>query len=508
MPESDKGKSEERRDLPAAPATQPLPADHDGHNREQYDAITHNPFLDAKSNPLSTFSIDVDTASYANVRRLLNTNLLPPAGAARIEEMVNYFKYDYPAPDMKSETPFSVNVEVAPCPWRPKNRLARIGLRGKTFADDERPAANLVFLLDVSGSMKQPNKLPWVIASMQMLTRQLREKDRVAIAVYAGASGLVLDSTLCTEGGKETVQAALGRLQAGGSTNGGDGIRLAYKVAQEQFVKSGANRVILCTDGDWNVGTTNTSDLTDLITEKAKSGVFLTVLGFGMGNYNDGMLEKLADKGNGNYGYIDTVGEAARLLVEQAGGTLFTIAKDVKIQVEFNPKEVGAYRLIGYENRVLAARDFNDDKKDAGEIGAGHTVTALYELTPPGVATPGGDVDPLRYQQAGDASDKAETGEMFVVKLRYKKPDGDVSTKVEHPVREQKKSLGDTSRDFRFASAVAAFGMILRRAPEDIRGGATYALVSELATEAAGQDDSRREFLTLVAKAQALDTGR
>ncbi|MDP6636608.1 MAG: VWA domain-containing protein, partial [Phycisphaerae bacterium] len=393
------------------------------HNTETYDRIVDNAFKLVADHPLSTFSTDVDTASYANVRRFLAHNQLPPPGAVRIEEMINYFTYSYDQPTSRSPHPFAVHAEAASCPWEPKHRLVRIALKGRELDPAKRPPSNLVFLLDVSGSMGSHNKLPLVKAAMKMLVEQLGEGDRVAIVVYAGASGLVLDSTSCDR--KERIISALDKLQAGGSTNGGAGIELAYSVAISNFIKGGTNRVILATDGDFNIGTTNNSELIRLIEKKASSGVFLSVLGFGMGNYKDGRMEKLADKGNGNYAYIDTESEARKVLVREMCGTLVTIAKDVKIQVEFNPAEVTAYRLIGYENRILNKEDFNNDKKDAGDIGAGHTVTALYQIVPAGqkVNVPG--VDKLKYSSNTTPSAAADSGEMMTVKLRYKKPDGD-----------------------------------------------------------------------------------
>jgi len=469
---------------------------------EAYDELVHNPYESVSSEPLSTFSIDVDTASYANVRRFLDGGSLPPVGSVRIEEMVNYFSYDYAPP--AGDDPFSAHVEVAGCPWAPDHRLARIGLKGWEIGADERPASNLVFLLDVSGSMNNPNKLPLLKQAMKLLVQQLGRRDRVAIVVYAGASGLVLDSTSCSN--PRAIEAALDRLSAGGSTNGGAGIQLAYDTAAAHFIDGGVNRVILATDGDFNVGTTNQGDLIRLIEDKAKSGVFLTVLGFGMGNYKDSTLEKLADKGNGNYAYIDTELEARKVLVEQISGTLVTIAKDVKIQVEFNPAQVAHYRLIGYENRLLAAEDFNDDTKDAGEIGAGHTVTALYELVPPGVElnTPG--VDPLKYQKAGGATEATRSGELMTLKLRYKQPDGDTSKLLVFPIRDSGNSYAAASADFKFAASVAAFGMILRDSPH--RGSATYDAVIELAGEGAVRDDHgyRAEFLSLIHKARRLQS--
>ena len=467
---------------------------------EAYDSIPENPFTAVATAPLSTFSIDVDTASYANVRRILGQGTLPPAGAVRIEELINYFSYDYAPPT--GDDPFAVHVELAGCPWKADHRLARVGLKGRELDLSQRPPSNLVLLLDVSGSMEDPTKLPLLRRSLKMMIEHLGENDRVAIVVYAGASGMVLDSTPCDRKGE--ILAALERLQAGGSTNAGAGIQLAYDTAVANFIEGGTNRVILCTDGDFNVGTTSQSELVDLIEAKAKSGVFLTVLGFGMGNYKDSTLEKLADKGNGNYGYIDTIVEARKVLVSELGGTLVTIAKDVKIQVEFNPDKVTAYRLIGYENRLLAAQDFNDDTKDAGEIGAGHTVTALYEIVPSGVEIELPGVDPLRYQQPASAPATGGKGEMFFLKLRYKQPDGDTSKLLEFPVKDDKGSYADASGEFKFAAAVAAFGMLLRGSEH--KGSATYGSVLELGGEGAVRDPHgyRAEFLQLVGRAKGL----
>ncbi len=470
------------------------------HDTEAYDHIDDNPFLAVAQNPLSTFSIDVDTASYSNVRRFLSGESLPPKDSVRIEEMVNYFSYDYAPP--QGPDPFSVHVEVAQSPWSPAHRLARIGLKGRQVQASTRPPSNLVFLLDVSGSMAAPNKLGLLKQAMKMLVGQLDERDRIAIVVYAGASGLVLPSTACDD--REAILDALSRLEAGGSTNGGEGIELAYETATKGFVTGGVNRVILATDGDFNVGTTSQGDLVRVIEDKAKTGVFLTVLGFGMGNYKDSTLEKLADRGNGSYAYIDTLAEARKVLVEEMGGTLVTIAKDVKIQVEFNPERVAAYRLIGYENRLLAAEDFNDDTKDAGEIGAGHTVTALYEIVPAGqpIDLPG--VDPLKYQKPMQKTDAAKSGELFTLKLRYKQPDGDASKLIERPVTDIGESWAEASDDFRFAAAVAGFGMLLRDSPH--KGKATYDSILELAGKALGEDPRgyRKEFLDLVSAAKKL----
>ncbi|MCG3178884.1 MAG: hypothetical protein BIFFINMI_01214 [Phycisphaerae bacterium] len=471
------------------------------HNTEAYDRIYENPFLAARTNPLSTFSIDVDTASYSNVRRFLNGGSLPPPGAVRIEELVNYFDYAYDAPKADGD-PFAVHVEMADCPWQAKHRLMRVGIKGRVIENDKRPTANLVFLLDVSGSMESPNKLPLVKRAMKLLVEQLKPTDRVAIVVYAGAAGLVLDSTPGDREGE--ILSAIEALSAGGSTNGGEGIALAYRVARDHLLSEGVNRVILCTDGDFNVGVSDQSQLVRMVETNAKSGVSLTVLGFGMGNYKDSTLEKLADKGNGNYGYIDNAAEARKMLVEQLTGTLVTIAKDVKIQIEFNPVRVGAYRLIGYENRMLRAEDFNDDTKDAGEIGAGHTVTALYEIVPAGAQEDLPGVDPLKYQQPTRPSAEATDGEWMTVKLRYKEPAGETSKKLWLTVSGPGGRLSQASGDFKFAASVAAFGMLLRNSEH--KGNASWDLVSELAADGKGADAHgyRAEFIDLVKKARRL----
>ncbi len=473
------------------------------HAAEAYEPVTDNPFLAVKDNPLSTFSIDVDTASYSIVRRyLLQNHRLPPPSAVRIEELVNYFHYDFPQPE--KDQPFATNVEVAGCPWNADHRLVRVGIKGREIARDQRPLSNLVFLVDVSGSMNSPDKLPLVKESLRMLTEQMGENDRVAIAVYAGSSGLVLPSTNGTE--KQKILAALDNLQAGGSTNGAQGIELAYQVAEQNFVKGGVNRVILATDGDFNVGVTDRGALVKLIETKAAGGVFLTTLGYGMGNLKDATLEQLADKGNGNYAYIDDVREAKKVLVDQMSGTLVTIAKDVKIQVEFNPAQVAAFRLIGYENRILRHEDFNDDKKDAGEIGAGHTVTALYELVPVGkpVEEAGPGVEPLKYQQKTALTAAAETGELLMLKLRYKQPDGDKSQLIEAPVKDAGQPYARATGDFKFAASVALFGMLLRDSP--YKGTASFAAAAELAQEGRGSDldGYRAEFIELISAARSL----
>jgi Ca-activated chloride channel family protein len=469
-------------------------------NTEAYNRIVDNPFRRVANESLSTFSIDVDTASYANVRRFLSQNMLPPKDAVRIEEMLNYFAYHDEPPSNSSEHPFAVHVEVAGCPWNAEHRLARIGIAARPIDQSRRPASNLVFLVDVSGSMQEPNKLPLVQWGLQRLVEQLGENDQVAIVVYAAASGLVLPSTSCIH--KADIMSAIEQLRAGGSTNGGAGIQLAYDVAAQHFIKKGTNRVILATDGDFNVGVASPGELVRLIEAKAKSGIFLSVLGFGMGNIKDSTLEQLADKGNGHYAYIDSPREAYKVLVEEMGSTLVTVAKDVKIQVEFNPAKVGAFRLIGYENRVMAHQDFNDDSKDAGEIGAGHHVTALYELVPPGKEGDIPNIDPLKYSQP--ASTKPPSEESFTVSLRYKRPDADKSQRLEYGVVDKGESLGGASDDFKFASAVAGLGMLLRDSAD--KGSLTYAGVLEMAESTLSKDSSgyRQEFVAAARQAKAL----
>ncbi len=470
---------------------------------EGYSPIVENSYKDPKQDPLSTFAVDVDTASYSNVRRFLTQGMLPPKDAVRVEELINYFPYAYPPPSKATADPFSVNVEVAACPWDDGHRLARIGIKGREVDLANRPASNLVFLIDVSGSMAPPNKLPLVKQALRLLVSKLDENDRVALVVYASATGLVLQSTSCQD--KTTILGALENLHAGGSTNGGSGIKLAYDVAVANFIPGGTNRVILCTDGDFNVGITNQDELTKLIEAKAKSDVFLTVLGFGMGNYKDKTIERLADKGNGNAAYIDSIREAAKVLVEQMGGTLLTIAKDVKIQVEFNPAKVASYRLIGYEDRMLKARDFNDDKKDAGEIGAGHTVTALYEIVPAGREADAPGVDPLKYQKpAPAASGDPKATDLFTVKLRFKDPQGTESRLIAFPVEDDGVDDSPTD-DFRFASAVAEFGLLVRDSA--FKAKANWDGIVERAESSRGADPSgyRREFLELVRKAKSIE---
>jgi len=469
-------------------------------NTESYTPIVENGFRAVADHPLSTFSIDVDTGSYANVRRFLNQGALPPHDAVRIEELINYFHYDYPQPE--GDDPFSADVEVADCPWNTNHRLARIGLKGRQLSRGDFEGSNLVFLIDVSGSMQPPDKLPLLKSALSLLVDQLDERDQVAIVVYAGAAGLILPST----SGASTAELrdALERLSAGGSTNGGHGIQLAYKIARENFITGGVNRVILATDGDFNVGVTSNTELLKKIKQDANDGIFLTTLGFGSGNYKDDMLERLADEGNGNYSYIDNLREARKVLVEQIAGTLVTIAKDVKIQVEFNPRQVASYRLVGYENRMLRKEDFNDDRKDAGEIGAGHTVTALYEIVPAGAATAASGVDPLKYQQAATVTKAAKSGELLTLKLRYKDPDADTSKLLSVPVLDEGQTLAGASRDFKFASAVATFGMILRES--QYANGEMLDQVRELALEGGGRDEQghRAGFRSLIEMASPL----
>ncbi len=483
-----------------APATAaPIAVADQDFSTESYDHVAEKGFVTPASQPLSTFSVDVDTASYSNVRRMLTAGQKPPAGAVRIEELINYFDYGYPDPPDGS--PFSVVSEVGQAPWAADHRLVHLGIQGRRMAQSALPPKNLVFLLDVSGSMSDENKLPLVRRAMQQLVDGMRPEDSVAIVVYAGASGLVLPPTTGTQ--KQVIRDALDRLQAGGSTNGGQGLQLAYATARKNLRAGAINRVILATDGDFNVGTTSQSDLVQLIEHERDAGVFLTVLGFGMGNYKDSTLEKLADHGNGNYAYVDNFAEARKVLVEDVTGTLLTIAKDVKIQVEFNPKLVAAYRLIGYENRALADRDFNDDKKDAGDIGAGHSVTALYEIIPAGVPVPGSGVDPLKYQ-AVTATAAAGSGELMTVKLRYKAPQGSTSQLMSFPVSDSNRNASQLSDDFRFSAAVAGFGMMLRQS--DFRGNDSWSLVRELARSARTDDPNghRAEFLQLVDRAASL----
>jgi Ca-activated chloride channel homolog len=473
-------------------------------NTEEYDHISENSFHKVTDDPLSTFSIDVDAASYSNIRRFLNSNQLPPADAVRVEEMINYFHYDYQQP--VSEDPFSINTEISTCPWNPKHKLVMIGLQGKKIPAENLPASNLVFLIDVSGSMESPNKLPLVKSSLKLLIEQLREQDKISIVVYAGNAGLVLPAT--SGSNKIKIKEAIDQLEAGGSTAGGAGIKLAYQIAKQNFMKNGNNRIILCTDGDFNVGVSSNGELERMVEKERESGVFLTVLGYGMGNYKDSKMEVLADKGNGNHAYIDSESEAKKVLVNEFGGTMFTIAKDVKLQIEFNPAKVQGYRLIGYENRLLNKEDFNDDKKDAGELGSGHTVTALYEVIPKGVEDEFlKNVDDLKYQKKTRVSKVSGSDEILTVKFRYKEPSGSQSKLIVHPLIDNEMAFDRTSENFRFAASVAEFGMLLT--DSKFKSTASFDHVIQTAKNAKGKDVEgyRKEFIALVRKADRLKGG-
>ncbi|MBB2146517.1 DUF3520 domain-containing protein [Pedobacter sp. LMG 31464] len=466
---------------------------------ESYAGVNENGFKNPLKDALSTFSIDVDAASYSNIRRFINNGSLPPKDAVRIEEMINYFDYNYTQPT--GNDPVNIQTELAPAPWNPQHRLVQIGLKAKTISTENLPASNLVFLIDVSGSMNSANKLPLLVSSLKLLTDQLRDKDKVAIVVYAGQSGLVLPST--SGDAKASIKDALNKLSAGGSTAGGAGLQLAYKVAGENFIKGGNNRIILATDGDFNVGVSSDNEMERLIEDKRKSGIFLTVLGYGMGNYKDSKMEILANKGNGNYAYIDNINEARKVLVNEFGGTLFTVAKDVKLQIEFNPAKVQAYRLIGYENRMLKDEDFNDDKKDAGEMGSGHTVTALYEIIPVGVKSSfANKVDDLKYQKTTKAANTYTGDEMLTIKLRYKLPDQNTSKSIQKSINDNQSA--STSVNFRFAAAIAEFGMLLRQS--EYKQNSSFTQVIALAEGAMGKDKEgyRSEFLRLAKSAQLM----
>ncbi len=469
------------------------------HNTEEYSTITENNFKKVTDTPVSTFSIDVDAASYANMRRFINQNQMPYRDAVRIEEMINYFDYNYKYPE--GDVPFEINTEISECPWNKENKLVHIGLQGRKMEQGSDIRSNFVFLLDVSGSMNQANKLPLLKKSFGLLIEALKPTDRIAIVVYAGAAGVVLPSTEVSE--KKTILDALEKLQAGGSTAGGAGIKLAYDIAEKYLIKDGNNRIILATDGDFNVGISSTSELVKMMEEKRNRGIFLTILGFGMGNYKDGRMEEMADKGNGNYFYIDNILEAKKVLVTELAGTMYTIAKDVKIQIEFNPAKIESYRLIGYENRLLNKEDFEDDKKDAGELGAGHTVTALYEIVP----MKGGVVDSrggLKYQSVSTKNDAYTTDEIMNIKLRYKEPKEDQSKLIEHPLKGSDVKLDQSSNNFRFSAAVAEFGMLLR--DSEFKKNSSYDQVLDLAKGAQGKDSFgyRAEFIQLVEKAKLL----
>ncbi len=478
-------------------------------NNEDYANINENKFLSPEQEPLSTFSVDVDRASYANIRRFINQGTLPPSDAVRIEEMINYFNYEYAEPE--NEHPFAIHHEVATCPWNKTHYLMKVALQGKRIEKDNLPPSNLVFLLDVSGSMNNSNKLPLLKSALKMLVNELRDEDRVSIVVYAGAAGVVLEPT--SGKNKSKIVAALDRLSAGGSTAGGAGLKLAYQLAEENLMKEGNNRIILATDGDFNVGVSSNDEMEKLITAKRDKGIFITVAGFGMGNYKDSKMEIIADKGNGNYFYIDNIQEARKAMVEEFGGTLYTIAKDVKFQLEFNPMHVAGYRLIGYENRLLANEDFNNDTKDAGEIGAGHTVTALYEIIPVGAEDesnylPG--VDPLKYQsnqkkEQKPSVNKTFSDELLTLKLRYKKPDSSKSTLLVQVVKNKISNYKNASSDFKFAASVAAWGMKLRQSP--FISTVNYNSIIQWAKDSKDRDDEgyRAEMIRLMESAKVLD---
>jgi Ca-activated chloride channel family protein len=471
----------------------------DDFNTEAYNKIDDNGFKEVSKDPLSTMSIDVDKASYSNVRRFITQGSLPPADAVRVEEMINYFSYSYPQP--KNNDPFSITTEYTECAWNKKHTLIHIGIQGKEVPTVNLPANNLVFLIDVSGSMMTANKLPLLKSGLRLLVDQLRSQDKVSLVVYAGAAGVVLEPT--SGANKEKIMDAIEQLQAGGSTAGGEGIMLAYKTARENYFKEGNNRVILCTDGDFNVGASSDGELVTMIEKKRGEGIFLTVLGFGTGNYKDSKMEQLADKGDGNYAYIDNILEAKKVLVKEMGGTLLTIAKDVKIQIEFNPAKVKAYRLVGYENRLLNKEDFNDDKKDAGELGSGHTVTAIYEIIPAGSNEPVASVDPLQYQQSV-STPKSSGNEIMTIKFRYKEPKESASKLITEVVTDKKMPLSSSSENCKFSSAVAQFGMLLR--DSKYKGEADYKTVLALAKQSKGKDEEgyRAEFIRLIEMAELL----
>jgi len=493
------------RDMRVAPATG-IKVDSIS-NTERYGSYKENSFKSTDKEVLSTFSIDVDSASYTNIRKKINNGYLPHKDAVRIEEMINYFDYDYPQPD--EGRPFSVTTEYADCPWAPGNKLVKIGLKGKEVKVNKRPASNLVFLIDVSGSMSSSDKLPLLKEGFQKMVSQLNEKDRVGIVVYASNAGVVLEPTVCDKRGKDLIIGALGRLNAGGSTNGAGGINEAYKLVQKNFIPGGTNRVILATDGDFNVGVSHDEGLIGLIKEKAKEKAYLTVLGFGQGNLNDRMMEEISNQGNGNYYYIDSAKESTKVLCQKISSTLVTIAKDVKIQVDFNPANVHSYRLIGYDNRLLNKEDFNDDKKDAGDIGAGHSVTAIYEIVPVGsVNAKRSSVKESKYTSSpkSDPAKKVEKfkDELLTVRLRYKSPEGGDSSLMKVPVKNKSMKFEDASKDFVFSTSVAAFGMILKNSEyvgdatlEDIEGWINN-------SDAINGDDEKKELYELLKRAEGM----
>ncbi|WP_196893571.1 vWA domain-containing protein [Aureivirga marina] len=470
-------------------------------SEESYSTFKSNKFLKVTSNPLSTFSVDVDAASYSNVRRFLNDNMLPPSDAVRVEEMINYFNYDYKKPSGKQ--PFSINTELSTCPWNEKNLLLHVGLQGKSIELENLPPSNIVFLLDVSGSMSDHNKLPLLKSSLKLLLKNLRSNDKVAIVVYAGSSGVVLPSTSCHE--KAKIINALGKLKAGGSTAGGEGLRLAYKIAEENFIKNGNNRILLATDGDFNVGESSNEAMEKLIEQKREKGIGISVLGFGMGNYKDDKMEIIADKGNGNYAYIDNILEAKKVLVKEFGGTFHTIAKDVKFQLEFNPLFVSKYRLIGYENRILNEEDFEDDKKDAGEIGSGHTVTAIYEIIPNSKRK---ITSKLKYQKINYTEEALKSEELITLKLRYKNPKKQKSKLIQTTVKFNPIPFAKTSSNFKFSAAIAEFGMLLK--DSKFKKNATWKSALKLAKQGKGDDKEgyRSEFIKLIEIAESLSENK
>jgi Ca-activated chloride channel family protein len=482
-------------------AAYPVGKPYQGENTESYAGIQENGYKNVFDYPLSTFSVDVDNASYANVRRYLNMGQLPPADAVRVEEMINYFEYDYAKPNGKD--PYAIHSDLAICPWNKSHQLLLVGLKAKEIDKSSLPPSNLVFLIDVSGSMQDENKLPLVKSALRMLVSELRPGDRVAMVVYAGAAGLVLEPTPGTQ--KQKILDAIDGLEAGGSTAGGEGLLLAYKTAHKNFIKEGNNRIILATDGDFNVGVSSNSEMEKLVENERKSGVFITVLGFGMGNYKDDKLETIANKGNGNYGYIDNIQEARRIFIKEFGGTLFTVAKDVKFQLEFNPEHVKAYRLIGYENRLLNDEDFKDDTKDAGEMGMGHRVTALYEIIPAGSDEQVSNIDELKYQQRRKDINKSYSSEMVTIKTRYKLPDGNTSYPLNKIVNYKAAEFDKASENLRFAAAVAGFGMLIRNS--DYKGSIGYSDIATIAQKAKGNDEEgyRGEMIRMIKVAQNLD---
>ncbi len=486
--------------------TSPLKIDPEtpGFNTEEYDKITDNEFQDVTKRPLSTFSIDVDNASYSNTRRFLTQGQLPPKDAVRTEEFINYFVYDYKEPS--DEHPFTVHTEVSDCPWSPEHKLLHIGMKGMEVAKDKMPPSNLVFLIDVSGSMSAPEKLPLLKNAFRLLVKEMRPEDRVAIVTYAGSDAVVLPSTAGSS--KRAIKMVIDQMESGGSTAGAAGIKTAYKIALQNLIKDGNNRVILATDGDFNVGTSSDAELVRLIEKRRNQGVFLSVLGFGMGNYKDSKMEKLADNGNGNYFYIDNITEARKVLVTEMTNTLYTIAKDVKLQLEFNPKQVKEYRLVGYENRLLNDEDFNNDAKDAGDMGAGHTVTALYEVIPADSdKTMAGNIDKLKYQEV-KTTNAAAGDELVTIKMRYKAPDGDVSKMFKTTATDTGLKLDETSDNFRFSASVASFGMLLR--DSKFKGQMDYAKAADLARNSKGEDKFgyRSEFIRLIELAETFSGER